>query len=233
MLSIKNRVYLITSIFFVLSCITLFLSYSLNVVLVTELVLFVFVLKYKNYSEWSIMLFWLCFILSEIFLVFSENPLNTIWPTLFKLFGYVMLCLCGFFKQKTLRISYFEYLIYGLLIFLNTYVVRAIIAIIEPFIILEYLVNLYFLLGCALIIVAAFAIRYRLIKDSRSKYFALLVLFLTCAEVTSVIAHYLQLMALCYLEYFFFLFGLSFCALFSVLENKNDKAFKLVKVRGV
>ena len=233
MLSIKNRVYLITSIFFVLSSIILFLNYSLNIVLLVELVFFVFFFKYKIYSEWTITLFWVFFILSETLLVFSENPLETIMPTLFKLFGYVMLCLCGFFKQKPLRISYFESLIYALLIFLNTYVVRAIIVIIEPYIILEYLVELYFLVGCTLILLAAFAIRYRLINDSRSKYFALVVLFLTLAEVTSVIAHYLDLIALCYLGNFFFLSGLGFSVLFSVLENKNDKAFKLVKVRSV
>ncbi len=233
MLSIKNKVYLISSVTFLCSCVVLFFSYSLNVLLLAELILFAFFLRYKVYSEWPITFFWMFFIISECFVTFLENPLNSLWASLFKLFGYIMLCICGFFKQKPLRIKPFEYLIYGVLIFLNTYVVKAIISIVEPHIYLNYIVELYFVLGFTLILLAAFTVRYRLINDSRSKYFALFVAFFTFAEVTSVIAHHLGLFSLCYLEYLFFLLGLTYCVLYSVLENKNDKAFKLIKGRTV
>jgi hypothetical protein len=140
-----------------------------------------------------------------------------------------MLCISGFTKQKSLGVKRFEGLIYGLLILLNTYVVSAIISIIKPFVVLEYLVELYFCLGLTLIVLGAIAVRYWLIGDSKSKFFAFIVLFLTCSEIINVIAIYLNYKFLHYLGVLFFVFGLAFCVMFSVLENKNDKVFKLVK----
>ncbi len=233
MLSIKNKVYLIASFFFIWSCYVLFSNYSLNVILLAEIAFFIVFLKHKTSTDWSVILFWSFFILSELLFTFSKDYINILLPTLLKLFGYLMLCVCGFSKQKALSVKRFDYLIYGLLIFLNTYVVRAIIDIIEPFITVKYLVELYFVLGLALIFLGAFAIRYRLIGDSKSKYFALGVLFLTLSEIIRVIAHNLNLLFLHYFQYFFFSFGLSFFVLFSIVENKNDSAFKLIKTRGV
>jgi hypothetical protein len=171
------------------------------------------------------------FILSGLFLVFSPGSTTSLTPVLLRLMGYLMLCVCGCSKQKHLKINGFEYLIYGLLIFLNTYVVRAVITFIEPFIVVKYMVTVYFVFGFILILLGAFAVRYCLVNDSRSKYFAFLVLFLTSSEIINVITIYLDLGFLRYFEYFFFLLGLSFGVLFSVVENRNDKVFKLIKSR--
>jgi len=227
-LSIKNKIYLITSFLFVSSCFSLFFNYDLNIILLAEIIFSLIFFKAKNYIEWPIIIFWLAFILSEFVLVFS-NGSDVLLSIVLKLCGYIMLCICGYTKQKPVGIKRFDLLVYSLLIFLNTYVVKAVISIIKPYIEIAYLEELYFCLGLTLIVLGAVAIRYRLMKDLRSKFFGFLVLFLTCSEIINVISFHLNLKFLRYFWMLFFLAGLACCVLFSVIKNKNEEAFKLVK----
>lgn len=233
MLSLKNKIYLLASLFYVLCCFSLFFNLNFDFIIYAEISFFIVLLKFKLYRDSTKVIFWVFFILSKLLFIFLAHYMETVLPTVLKLFGYIMLCVCGFSKLRHLNISRFEFLIYGLLIILNTYVVKAIIVLIEPYIVAQYMEELYFLLGLTLIVLGAFAVRYRLINDTRSKYFAFLVLFLTLSEIVNVISYYLSISSLRYFYYFFLLFGLTNSVLFSIVENKNDRAFKLIKARVI
>jgi len=231
MLAIKNKVYFITSLFFLLCCcfqIFSKLDYVVTSHLVAEITLFVVFLKYRKNRDSTVFLFWVSFILATVVVFFYKDCTYGPITTILKLFGYFMLLFYVYPKQKKIKNVGLDFVVYSIVFFINIYVVYEIIEMIMPYLNAAYMKVLFFIYGIALILLYIFAFRYRLLKHTTSKYFLLLSIFLLLAEVVGVGAHFLDYTFLYYFEYFFYLFGLCF-AVRAFMENSSETNLELIK----
>lgn len=236
MLSLKNKIYLITSFFFILCCCSQYFDkpsgvFTIN--LLADIVFFGISLKYKRTREWTISLFWLFFTLSATAIFVDNTIAYGAITTSLKLIGYVMLLIYVYPKQKKVKNKKIDIFVYSLVFFINIYVVYKIVDLVAPLITEWYITGLFFVYGVVLILLSISVYRYRLLHDSRSKYVLYLVAFLITAEVFGIIAYFLQYNFMYYLEYFFFLFGLSFGVVAFVDENVGDSVHKLIKTGSI
>ena len=236
MLTLKSKVYLITSFFFILCCCFQFfnkLGGIVNIYLFAEITLFIIFLKYKKSTSWFIILFWVFFILATIAVFFHQDFTYSAVTATLKLLGYFMLLFYVCPKQKRIKAKRLDILVYSLVFFMNIYVVYKIIQLITPFVSSEYMLPFFFAYSIVLIVLYMCAYRYRLLYDSRSKYFLLLAVFLLLSEVVGVLAHFLDYRFLYYFEYFFYLFGLCFAVRTFIDKNTNDGLHKLIKTGNI
>jgi hypothetical protein len=235
MLAIRSKVCLITSFFFILCCFLQFfnkLDYIVTSHLFAETTLFVIFLKYRKITNYFIFLFWISFILATVVVFVYRDFTYSVITTLLKLFGYFMLLSYVYPKQKKIKNTGLDSIIYSVVVVINIYAVYIIIEMITPNITVKYMDVLFFVYGAVLILLYIFAYRYRLLRDAGSKYFLLLSTFLLVAEAVGVVAHFMDYRFLYYFEYFFYLFGLCF-GLRAFIENKGDNIHKLIKTGNI
>lgn len=236
MLSFKNKLYLVTAIFFVLCCCFEFfneVNYIFLVNLIAEIFFFTIFLKFKKTEEWSIPLFWVFFTLSGVAIFILKDIAYGPITTTLKLLGYFMLLTYVYPKQKKIKSKRIDLLIYGGLFITNVYVIFQVVKMISNFITEKYMIVLFAIYGLVLILLYMSAFRYRLWYDSRSKYFLLLASFLTAAEILGILGYFLKYEYMVYLEFFFYLFGLCFGVIAFTGENNRDSLHKLIKTGNI
>jgi len=235
-LTLKNIVYLITAISFVLSCCCQFFDrmnsiYTVNII--TETIFFIIFLKYRKTKEWTVLLFWLSFVLAAVAIFYNNDAAYGEITTVLKLLGYFMLFIYIYNKQKDLIVKRIDYLVYGAIFMFNIYAVYEVVGMISTFITEKHMVVLYSVYGLVLILLFMSAFRYRLLYDSRSKYVLLLTTFLTAAELLGIIAYFMGFEYLYYLENFFYLFGLSFGITGFITKNEKDSVHQMIKTGNI
>ncbi|GAA4230365.1 hypothetical protein GCM10022291_00310 [Postechiella marina] len=234
--NINNRVLLLTSVFFILCCGFQYFNiqdgiFSVN--LFAEISFFIIFIKYKKIKAWSIFLFWLFFTLSGLAIFIYRDIAYSEITTSLKLLGYFMLLIYVFPKQKKNKISKSDFLIYTLIFIINLYVIYEVINMISDFVSAKHMITLFTIYGFVLIFLYMSAFRYRLLHNSRSKYFLLLASFLTVAEILGILGYFLEYTFMFYLEFFFYLFGLC-CGVISFIdEDKGDSLHKLIKTGNI
>lgn len=232
MLNLKNIVYSIAAISFVLCCLCQVYDrmnsiYTVNVI--AETVFFIIFFKYRKTKEWSVLLFWLSFLLAAVAIYFYNNIAYGEITTILKLLGYFMLFSYIYSEQKNVQIKRIDFLVYGVIFIINMYAVYEVVGMISTFITTKYMVVLYSFYGLVLILLFMSAFRYRLLYDSRSKYVLLLTTFLTAAELLGIIAYFMNYEYLYYLENFFYLFGLGYGVIGFISENEKDSVHQMIK----
>lgn len=234
--NINKRVFLLTSVFFILCCCFQYLNiqdgiFSVN--LLAEISYFIIFIKYKKIKARSIYLFWLFFTLSGLAIFIYKDIAYSEITTTLKLLGYFMLLIYVFPKQKKIKISKGDFLIYTLIFIINLYVIYEVVKMISDFVPAKHMIVLFTVYGLVLIFLYMSAFRYRLLHDSQSIYFLLLASFLTAAEILGILGYFLEYTFMLYLEFFFYLFGL-YCGIISfICENKGDSLHKLIKTGNI
>ena len=235
-LNIKNIAYLVAAISFVLSCFYLFFGkinsiYTINAI--AETVFFIIFFKYRKTKEWTVLLFWLSFVLRAVTVSFNHNIVYGEIPTVFKIVGYFLLLIYIYSEQKNIKIKKIDFLVYGIIFIFNLYVVYEVVNMISTSIMAKHMIVLYSISGLVLILLFMSAFRYRLSSDTRSKYILLLATFLTLSELLGVIAYFIGYEYLYYFKNFFYFFGLSFGVIGFVNDNKKDSVHQLIKTGNI
>ncbi|GAL61303.1 hypothetical protein [Algibacter lectus] len=236
MLTLKNKIYLVTSVFFILCCCCQYyhkLSGVFTINLLADIIFFTIFLKFKKIKERTIPLFWLFFILAATAIYFNNNIAYGPITTSLKLIGYVMLLIYVYPKQKKVKNNSMDICVYSLVFLINVYVVYKIVELVADLVEEQYMTVVFFVYGIVLILLSISAYRYRLLHDSRSRYFLFLIAFLITAEVFGIVGFFLDYTFMYYLEYFFFLFGLSFGVIAFIDENVSDSVHKLIKTGSI
>jgi len=235
-LNLKTLVYITAAIAFIMCCLCQFygdMNAIYTVHFIAEMVFLGVFLKYRKTKEWSLLLFWISFVLAAVAIFVDNDIAYGEITTVLKLLGYFFLLTYIYFKQKHLKIKKIDYLVYGVIFIFNIYAAHEVLGMVSTFITDKHMSVLFSFYSLVLILLFMSAFRYRLLYDSRSKYVLTLTTFLTIAELLGILAYFLRYEYMYYLENFFYLFGLGFGLVGFITENKKDSVHQLIKTGSI
>ncbi|OEJ98904.1 hypothetical protein A8C32_06865 [Flavivirga aquatica] len=194
--------------------------------IITILIFFVVFLFYKGYKEKWVFISFLCFLVSDILLIYYEDPVYNKIISIIAISGYLALIYHVLKKTRVAKIDIRSVFIYGFLIALNIYTLDKILNSITGALHDVFQKYLLYIYGTAIIITCVFAANYNYKYGIRkSMYFMFSVFGFGFADLCAVLAYYFHFNLLIYLHRLIYIYALFFIVTYILIKPDKVKNF--------
>lgn len=224
MLEIK-KLFSIAVLLFVLSCIsanTFDRVYYEHINCTIVLVLFGAFLFYKGYKNRSLLLIFITNVLMTFSSAYYDIALFEVLTIILKLLSAFLLLIYIFPKQKNIKTSSVDVFTYLYLIIINGYLIYCLITMVSPYIDVSYLDNIFYFYALVLVCLGMAAFRYFLKGNFGSKSFSILVTFFVLSDIVGMLAYYLRVYSLFYIERLFYILALTYLIIHTIKVLRPD-----------
>lgn len=193
--------------------------------LTTSTCLLILFLVNKGYKYYKLLFTFVCFVLSDVFMLFYENIILNKLTSLTTILGYATLISYLIKKVQIKNLNKVIISFFILLILFNVYKLHDIITTIKYVLLDVIQETLLYMYGVALIGMCALSVNYNFKENTkRSMYFMLAIFSLTLSDLCAFTGYYHKIYSVYYADRFFYILALYFIVRHTYqLSQKEDK----------
>ena len=191
----------------------------------SNLILLIYFLIYKGFKKRSLLIAFLLFVLSDVFILDYESTVYNRLTFITTILGYIFISIHIFPKIKIIKTSNWLFFIFTAILVANTFMLQEIIGMIA--IIDRVHELLFYVYGIAMIVMLLFVtnynFRYHSLQSTISMYF---VLGFVLSDVFAVLAYYLGFEFFYFPDRIFYLLGSAMLVWYSISDFGDDVVFE-------
>lgn len=190
-------------------------------------ILFLFFLALKGFKNKTVLIAFVFFLISDIFIQRYEEPLYNKFTFITTIAGYVLLALHILPKLSFTKTNKFLIFIFAIVVLINTYMLYELIHMVEFKLIDKTQEFLFYIYGIAMITMGLFGGNYNFRYNSSQSTFCMFFVFsLILSDICAVMAYYLNVTVFYYPDRFFYIVGLALMTAYATFDFKEEVLFE-------
>ena len=207
---------------YIISFYSLFESRIIRVITVIAFLVLFFI--FKGFKNKTILISLLCFLLSDVFMIFYENTLSNKLTFVLSIIGYFNLVVYLFRNKHLKKVNNYFLVLILILITLNVFGLYQLIDAIAYKLhdgLQEVILYLY---GLVIVSLCVFTANYNFsVNTKQSMYFMYFVFGFAFSDFCAVLAYYYNFQQLYYLDRFTYIFALFIMVKYAVKDFKKEE----------
>jgi hypothetical protein len=193
--------------------------------LTTATSFFIFFLLNKGYKYYRLLFVFICFIISDAFMLFYENIILNKLTSLVTIIGYLTLISIIIKKVQIKNLNKYIISFFIVLILFNLFKLHSIINTISHVLLDFVQESLLYIYGISLISICALSVNYNFKENTKkSTYFMLTAFSITLSDLCAFIGYYHKIYSIYYADRIFYILSFYFLVRYTLqLSQKEDK----------